>query len=408
MSILYDTKTHRKFIDHKLDFEDRAIMYKKDPERIYECCCKEYNRVQLKLSSSLHFYPITKTQTHDCSCERSSVFQEDYLYNRAFRKREDGTYIAQLDYKNDFPELHNNVDREFPTIEQANPTLSFASFAKKINMIAYSKMMKTYHKDKNGNHLTIDEKNIERYIWSVLQSVYVLHDGKEISIFNLEKQTTYKYRHNYHLLDPTRDIKRRATKTGLPYYVIPILNFKGFGSNQIVITSPDFTKAKEDFESFYKIQFNSKNHNIMMFAFGEKNHNSDREINPWKTSKICFFLVSQKGLYSDSPQEALIYSKIENLLAQKEKEGKHLQFYKPYDYQIKLFKNKKLPNGIIQSFPHSNKIILLDISKDKIQEHFINNSKILIWKFSLHGINKDFANYLFKKINELSDLINRL
>lgn len=408
MSILYDTKTKRKFLDYKCSFEDRTHMYHNDPDRIYECCCREKNRVQLKLTNALHFYPIDRNQVHESDCERSSEFQENSIYNKAFYKRDDGTFFASLDYDSDNLRVHDNISRDFPNRKNYSIALSFPSFAKKINMAAYERMMKTNRKDKNGNHATLDRKYIERYIWSVLQSTYILYKGKEISIHDLEKCEDYQFAHNYHILDRTRKIEKRKTKNGNLFYLVPIMNLKGFGKNCIIIKEKDFNMAKSDFENEYNAPFDYMNNKIMMFIYGEKSSSSTHEINPWKPLKLCFFMISDHGLYSSSKDEALIYSSVEHLLIDKEKDGKYLQFFKPYIYNPSAYPSKRLPDGIIKNTFKSNNFIIVQFNNESEFQDKHSNKKQnrFIWNVNLNNVLID--GYIQSKIQELSKLINSL
>lgn len=408
MSILYDTKTKRKFLDYKCSFDDRAHMYHNDPDRIYECCCRDKNRVQLKLTNALHFYPIDRNQVHESDCERSSEFQENSIYNKAFYKRDDGTFFANLDYDSDNLKVHDSISRDFPNKKNYSIALTFPSFAKKINMAAYEKMMKTNRKDKNGNHATIDRKYIERYIWSLLQSTYIIYNNKEISIHDLEKCENYKFIHNYHILDELRNIEKRQTKNGSFYFLLPIQNLKGFGKNYILVKEDDFNKAKTVFENEYNIPFDYKRNKIMMFLYGEKNTSLTHEINPWKPLKLCFFMISEHGLYSSSKDEALIYSSIERLLIDKEKDGKYLQFFKPYIYNSSAYPSKRLSDGIIKNtFKNNNFIIVQFNSKSEPQTKNSNKKqKYFIWNVNLNNVLA--GGYIQSKIQELSKLIDRL
>ena len=421
MSILLDTKTNLRFYDYDCSHDDRAVMYRQDPKRIYKCCCREHNQVELKLTKALKFFPVDKNQIHEPDCERSSEFAENKLLNKSFIRQENNSFdIILCDKYNDI-DKHDNIDRKFPDRNKVNKELSFISFSKKINMAAYERMMKTNKKDKNGNHATIDRKYIERYIWSVLKSTYVKDNEGKKSIYELDNDETIKERHNYHILDQSRDFECRKSKIGINYYVLPVLNIKGFGSNSIIINEEDFQTAKKHFEEEYGVRFDHRDNMVMAFVKGEKKTDSSHDINPWKKGKVCFFIISSRGLYSSSILESKVYTKIEKLLMDEEENGKKLQFYKPYEYIPGAYGSEYIEDGIIKHSYKNDKTIVIEIFEDtsnKCQSErigkkkaFVKKSKYIPWFYDTEeqkklGMNDD--EYMETKIEQLRKLLKKL
>lgn len=421
MSILLDTKTNRRFYDFDCSHDDRAVLYRQDPKRIYRCCCREHNQVELKLTKALKFFPIDKTQIHEPDCERSSEFQESKLLNKAFLRQESSTFNTQLSDKYSDDNKHDNIDRKFPERSKVNKELSFVSFAKKVNMAAYERMMKTNKKDKNGNHPTIDRKYIERYIWSVLKSVYVKTEDGEMSIYEMDNDNSFKFRHNYHLLDQTREFECKKSKIGMNYYVLPVVNLKGFGSSSIIMNEDDFQEAKKQFEKEYGIRFDHRNNKVMAFVKGEKKLDSIHDINPWKRGAVCFFIISNRGLYAKSILESKIYNEIENCLMEEEAKGKHIQFFKPYEYTPGAYGGSFLEDGIIKNSYKNDKSIVIEIFEDNSKniqaerigkkKSFIKKSKYIPWFYDIQEQEKlkmTDDEYLAHKIQQLKSLLEKI
>lgn len=416
MSVLLDTETKRRFIDNECSPEQRFMMHKENPDKIYECCCREKNRVKLKLGKSLKFYPVDRTQVHELDCERSSEYQEEMILNYCLLPNGDGTYIVRFQDKETNSKKHNNISRIFPTINNLNKKISFDSFAKRINLMAYERMLKTNRKDKNGNHSTIDRKYIERYIWSMLNIIYSETDDGLQSLYEQDSKDSQGYRFNYHMIDMTRAIEKKQTKLNTNYYVVPIVNLKGFGADSIIINEKDYLKGVKKFEEEYKVKFDSNKYQMMVFIKGEKKLNSNHDINPWHPSKICFYIISWRGLYSKSPLEAEIYTEIEKLLLKEESKGHQLQFYKPYEYRSCFYGKDYLEDGIIkQTFKDDKRIIIeiFDESADWIERegkkrYLSKNRNKFVWSYDVNEqkrLELSDEEYMNKKIEELRIII---
>lgn len=354
----------------KIKLSDGRIIYPDDIERtekiqlyeLYEkgeiklyCGCNECKTEYGIRKNTYAIYPKSMNGIHADWCPKSEQYKRKIKYNSGFKIDEENgmvhvhlSEILKNRNTNDVDEentvenddgivIPRETDRKYPDMVQDKITVS--AMVKKMNMYAFEHVafstQETFY---------LDAKNMCQKMYWVENKVTISPFRKPIAELDRIKD---KCAFVYEMLG------------GIPHFAQEdkgdtIVRLQTTRSHKDkIVTIPVYQDALEralaEYENTYSTR-DMEGKNIVFAGFRDR----------FAVYNLCFLLVNDFGLFSESLYEVQMYNSICNLINHRGFKEKGVSFYKPFEYGYGAYGDRYLEDGIIE-FQKSNKKIIIEV-----------------------------------------------